>query len=524
MSALWCVAWVLAAIPLTAQTAPQLFRVAGTVVESATGKPLNRIRLAVGPGLGRETASLVTRTDGRFHFSLPAGNHSLWAERKGFPPQQFGAASLDSMAGVGIVTGPDKRTDTLVFRLHPPSSVSGRIVDSAGEPVEGALIQLVNRSVVAGRRTTRPTGWAYSNDLGEYRFGYLAAGSYILAVTGSPWYADSDDDLSDAGADQPAISYAAVFYPGVTNPRAAVPIVLKAGQDFSADFTLTSVPGSAVSIRFKHTIPVTSLRVQLLAEALRGWNVFQRVITSSSMSARISSVPRGSYTLTVLRSDGMQYLGSMPVGVTSGNVQLEMELKPAPSLSGIVAGEGLDARALRGSFVVLHDEIEEMRFGRPVAGDGSFSFPAVRPGRYRVYLSGGVGVFADRITTGGVPVEDGAIQIGYDKIEGLTIHAVIGAGRVKGFVYRDAEPLAGAGVVLIPAKTTPDYTRYYGYTTDSDGSFDLENIRPGDYRLFVRDDPDLEYANPDAMKGYLTAGKLIRVEVNQTVEEKLEVQ
>ncbi len=82
--------------------------------------------------------------------------------------------------------------------------------------------------------------------------------------------------------------------------------------------------------------------------------------------------------------------------------------------------------------------------------------------------------------------------------------------------------MPGVLVILSPARETGDSAYYRGFKSDSDGSFDFENLRPGDYRLFALEDVEFEYANPAAVKPYLTQAKALRVEPRAVLEEKVE--
>ncbi len=55
------------------------------------------------------------------------------------------------------------------------------------------------------------------------------------------------------------------------------------------------------------------------------------------------------------------------------------------------------------------------------------------------------------------------------------------------------------------------------FQTESDGSYDLTNLRPGDYYVFAVFDTDLEYANPKVVEPFLAAAKKIKIEPRATL-------
>jgi hypothetical protein len=58
-----------------------------------------------------------------------------------------------------------------------------------------------------------------------------------------------------------------------------------------------------------------------------------------------------------------------------------------------------------------------------------------------------------------------------------------------------------------------------------DGKFTFSSLAPGAYRLlaFERQQPDLEYANPEAMRAYEAKGPVIRVSAKQKERVRLQV-
>ncbi len=76
-------------------------------------------------------------------------------------------------------------------------------------------------------------------------------------------------------------------------------------------------------------------------------------------------------------------------------------------------------------------------------------------------------------------------------------------------------------VVLAPASGAHDQVTYRGFQTDSDGSFDFQNVPVGDYLLIAVEDTQLEYANPIAVRPYLTNAKPVHIEAHGVYSEKI---
>ncbi|MGC4055895.1 MAG: carboxypeptidase regulatory-like domain-containing protein [Paludibaculum sp.] len=154
------------------QDRPSSYTIAGRVTDSVSGRPLTRIRVVLAPSERptSEVSSAFTAEDGNFRFEVRKGSYHLRAERNGLPGQSYGAESLFSGFGIAVIAGPGQDTANIAFAVHPPSAISGTVLDEAGEPVEDAIVQLMHVRTFAGRKSVYTLAWNRTNDLGEYRF------------------------------------------------------------------------------------------------------------------------------------------------------------------------------------------------------------------------------------------------------------------------------------------------------------------------------------------------------------------
>jgi Carboxypeptidase regulatory-like domain len=527
-----------------------LFPVAGVVVDTVSGDVLKQVRVAIAPSdsVQSELASKVTGGDGRFQFTVHKGKYRLTAQRSRQTPQSFGSQSFGSALGVAIVVDSNQGTDNLVFRLFPPAAISGKVVDDAGEPVEHALVQLIGSSVVTGRKRVSTRGYVYTDDLGHFRFGPLPAAAYYLAATGKPWYS-AEAPLTPAfpGVSQTVatadrqMAYAPVYYPNSSDPRRAAPVVLKPGEEFIANLKLNAVPGVNISIRCDgqervqsgaDRIPgdivaqlgahVLNRRVQFITDGIQGVESIARVLDFEGPQTNISVTP-GHYKVRVFGLyPGSPLDGSQAVDVAAADAEVTVTLKPPATVTGTVQMENGDAKPMNRMLAGLIEETTSAVHSRTVTEDGGFRIPNVPPGRYRVFLAGVGGVFAKGILEDGT-LKDSLVEIGDESPQPLKVVASSGVGRVKGFVYRAGKSVAGVMVAMIPENQTNDRIYYRGVQTGSDGSFDFQNVPPGDYRIFAVDDVELEYANPVAMRPYLQTGKPIKVEAQGSYTENIDI-
>jgi 5-hydroxyisourate hydrolase-like protein (transthyretin family) len=496
----------------------QTFPVSGVVINAQTGAPLKRARVVLTKQEGGENA-WVTGEDGRFSFLVPKGKYGLTTEYRG-GRQRYGQ-SAGMGFGVALYTGPDQATSDLVFRWFPPGAISGKILDDRSEPAQSMLVQLIRTSVISGLRRSTSAGWAYTNDLGEYRLGYLPAGTYYLAVTGQPWYAQpaipsrSTRQQVNAGEGPPVVAYAPTYYPNALDADGASALVLAPGAEVTADFSLRTINGVNVQVHCPLPKgPSTGLNMvsgrrpelSLTTDGIDGVDGFQRQIYFVGEWQTIPAVPPGHYVLRAMTSGENPLLAQKTVDVRSTDVTVELNLQPPPSTSGKVAFKNQDSKPHGTLFLRLINERSGYIVGQTVDATGSFTLPIVPFGKWRPQLSGSDGFFISQLSVEGAPFQDGLIEIGEGATVRLSVVASHDVGRLKGFVKNDDRPVAGVLVIL--AQRDRAYpSAFRSFQTDSDGSFDFTNVPAGDYKLLATDRLDLEYTNADVLRPYLKSSK-----------------
>jgi hypothetical protein len=515
-------ALAVAAATILSSPAAELYRVAGIVMNTQTGMPLARAQVAVRKtGSTLTVASLNTSDDGRFAFNLPPGKFNIYAGTRDVM-QTLGLHSPGSSAGTSVVTGPDQNTGNIVFRWFPRAAISGEILDESGEPVESALVQLLRSTVAAGRRVVSNAGWTRTDDQGEYRFGLVSGGSYYLAVTAEPWYAKAN--MAGKPDTAPSVAYAAVYYPGTPDISRAAALVLTPGNDARADFTLSPVTGATVTV--KHDVkPGMTGTLSLLTEGIGGSEAFQRQenFYGSMGQQNVSGVPPGHYVVRIAgASANVDYSARQPLDVNGSNVSVELSLRPSPTVTGTIQLKNPSSK--RGSlFARLIRNDNNSVLATAVHADGSFTFPSVAAQKYRFALGNTDGLFASEVRVEGADFRDGVMDLVEGQPVTLRIVASDETGRVKGFAKQGDKPAEGVMVVFALATEPAGRPMNRGFLTDTDGSFDLEALRSGDYLAFATEDAEIEYQNPAAIRPYLANAKRIHVEPHGTYSQDLPV-
>jgi hypothetical protein len=501
----------LAAILTSAVTA-QTFRVAGTIVDSETAAPLERTRVVLTGGPVPEQS--VTTADGRFSFDVPQGKYTLLASHRDYGESYGQTRSGNSDSA--IVTGPDQDTTGIVMRWHAPVAIRGTVLDESGEPVHDATVELFVEAVTGGRKRVISLGRAESDELGDYSWSSIPAGTYYLAATGEPWYfSDPNSRQTLTAAGKSLVPYALTYYPGSNDPRGATPLILRPGAQLQADITLHPATGS--NPRFVCVHAPCGGSVSLFAVGPRGVEALVGTATVVETGV-IPGVPPGRYVARYTGFDGsMRKLFE----VGGGDVTIQIAPQPMPTLAGKVVFQNPEDQPRHAVYVNLQDEDTGRFVTTALGANGSFSWPAVQVSRVRLSLAGADGFFVTRMSVDGAIVKDGVIDVldGVNVQVNLTISRKI--GRLKGFVMNGDKPAPAAMVVLaLDGGSTDPYT-YHGFQTDSDGSFDFAAIPAGEYVLFAVDNLEFEYTDLEAVRSYLSTGKRIKIEPNSVETESV---
>lgn len=518
----------LLALPVVA--AAQVYTVAGTVVDARNRSPIARVRVTLSPESSRNSEiSVVTGSDGAFSFGAPEGKFRMYA-LKGGVREIYGMVKPEAGLGSLIITGPNLDTSHLSFQWFPTSSISGRVTSQEGEPLVSALIQLVRETVSSGKKVVGTAGYTRTNDLGEYRFGPVAAGMYYLVATGQPWYADTFQQLANRfRADDPQVAALNAppidtllpeYYSNTTDARGAAPLRVRPGDELRADFTMLVAVGRTLTVKLDP--PTARGTIGLVVEGVGGTDAWSKQLTAAGAAAPLmfSGVPPGQYKLRFSGGGSDVLYASQDVQMGGNNQSVELKVGKAPSVSGKVTyRDGVKSSGAATVSLVhmqtgfsLRDAVKE---------DGTYQV-SVTPGRYYVLATAPGGFTVASFEVDGAKRTDDLIEVGLDAKVSMNVVLSNDTGRVKGYTMKKSVPSPESWAILAPTHSASPMG-FRSYQAESDASFDFQNIPAGDYILFATDDAGLEYTNPEVIKPYLPYGKSIRIESHNTLDERIEV-
>ncbi len=520
------------------------YSISGIVVSAQGEQPLPHMQVMVGHAEAQGALqAVVSGEGGRFQFTgLPAGKYWLAAEGIGFARQNF-----DEHEGffTGIVVGPNIDSAALVFRVRPDCSISGNVTDDLNEPVRQAQVMLFRSGVVNGKQgTTQQTG-AVTDAAGHYRFSHLRPGTYFVAVSTQPWYAQNQQvttevtaqvtaqGSSDAGRgeerlaeeERPApeldVTYPVTFYSGTTETADATPLELKPGDRATAELTLTPVP--AVRLRVDYSgLGAESASASLVRRLFDSQEqVVAGVTQINDKEVELSGVVPGHYELTVSTFGKTSRQWTQTVDV-AGDTRISARRGSGPvAVSGVVKTDG-------GMTVPAHAQVTLRSIASgdlvsaPIAATGEFKFDetSMKPGKYEVQVLNFHDALVSSVTTANGKVDDQSVEITGAGAVRLAVTVSQRLGNLDGIARHDGKPVAGAMVVLVPRDLTAT-TRFRRDQSDSDGSFSLRGALPGKYTVVaIENGWDVEWLNPAVMKTYLKNG----VEIEVTPQGKYKVE
>jgi len=506
----------------TSAVSTGLYRIAGAVLNSASGEPIRHATVAVLSEEDSHTIAAV-ESDSEGHFSLdrlPAAKYQLTASKRGFRTAFFDEHKNYNSA---VVTGPGQETANLTFRLVPGAVLHGAVTTDGGDPVEGARVMLFLK-FHDGKPAARilQSDSTTTDDTGTYEFSSLAAGEYMLAVVAEPWYAmhhslvpqfQGDDKIFDpgnrVGGDPPPaldVAYPVTYYDSTTEEASAARITLAGGSRVEADVSLHAVPALRIEVDAPRKADGSIARAEL------SQTVFGTVIGSQSAgffdamqtgTTEFNGVAPGHYEL--LQGDPPRVLS---LDATS-SIQVDPTLgTPTASVRGTLRTP--PGTAIPDACNLTLEPVDASQRQSPIQSiclRGAFTFPSVPAGQWQLSADGAGGQWSVvAVTIGGRTLPGNLISV-HDRPISITLDISQGATRVQGFARRDGKGVPGVMVVLVPKELAAMDGLSRRDQSDSDGSFSLREVAPGQYTVVaIEDGWELDWAEPQVIARYLPGG------------------
>lgn len=335
------------------------------MVNAVTGQPVSRALVQI---LSSPPDAMLSGPEGEFSFNnVPAGHYGILAMKPGFISPGY-SASTGALTQRTFEVGP--KMGKIALKLMPEAVIYGQVTGTDGEPVEGVTIEVLASHTVYKQRSLTPffrnnignigpaSPMVQTDDEGNYRIASLSPGTYYLTVkTGNVsrrMRAVQTRAMLTSGAD--SLDYpASVYYPGVTDFDAAMPIQVTGGQRVAADFSLKKVPAFKVTGVVKGAQEWKQINPPMIVDASDEPLFIADEFESATGSFTFKAIPAGTYRVQLggMDQNGL-YARSYRKLTVSG---------PATGLK-FVLGRTLDIP------VVIHKELTHARMPGHCASTG----------------------------------------------------------------------------------------------------------------------------------------------------------
>jgi hypothetical protein len=545
------------------------YGITGVVVSSVDGSPVPHCRLTPSPEVYGDfgnrrrfptsTESFDADDHGRFSITLPtAGAWNLRASARGYVSQAYEEHGAFASA---VVLTADSPTINIQFKISPEAGIKGLVLDEAGEAVRDAQIVLhfVPPPSPGGPQAAGSTRtYAQTDDRGAYELANLSPGSYRIAVQAHPWYAQVAQQ-GGAAAAEPALdpsldfAYPLTWFPGSNEAATAETVVLLAGDTRQADFHLIPIP----SIHLKIVPPpgvaeaVDGRQGQafpMVEEIGPGSNGPRAISITTRRDSQgqfdVSGLTPGLYQVR-LATPGQERHATM-VEVTANSART-LDLGAPPSNIARITihvdgssdaveefgnrrGGGLsvsliDTDTQRGTFSSMSSEggfVGRTESRNPTA-DRIIEVP---PGRYEVVLQGRPTIYLTGLSTKGAQASGRYVTVPAGEMT-LTVHVANGRANLTGIATLEGKPAIGAMVLLVPITIEePDSIDLLRQDqTNTDGSFDIGNVIPGQYILVaIHRGWQINWGDRATLRHYLAHGLPIELKPSATMKQNMVAQ
>jgi hypothetical protein len=500
-------------VSLPALPQPATYRIAGTVVNAASGEPVQRVTVAaLSSSDHRTVASVESGNDGQFALEgLAAAKYELAAYKRGFLLSLFNEHEDYNSA---IVTGEGQQTEGLIYRITPAASLHGVVSADSGDPVEDAKVLLFFKPHNPGARITQKAETT-TDDTGAYDFGELPPGEYFIAVSAKPWYALHHSALRQRPANDSSttldVAYPVTFYDTTTEEASATPILLAGGSREEANINLHAVPALHLTVEspMRQGLIATSAELhQIIFGSLASTDKITPHPETQTGTAEFTGVAPGHYELS---QGDPPHIADLDL---SASQQVDPNLgKPAVEISGTLrttTGASLPDRVTMS--VLSLDAVHRQVPIYSVSNNGQFAFEPIRQGAWELAAeSAEKQLPITSITTGNRPHPGNRLTVS-DKPLQVVVTVSLGETRIEGFARKADKGLPGVMIVLVPKNLAAFPALARRDQSDSDGSFALRDAAPGQYTVVaIENGWVLDWERPEVISRYLPGGVPVTV-------------
>jgi hypothetical protein len=405
----------------------------------------------------------------------------------------------------------------VVSKAGAAFAIAGTVTDDDGQPLRGVVVRALQPTFdINGATNLTPAGRATTTDaLGNYVLRGLSADVYLIGVD------------PPTGGNRNRLSFATVYFPSAMDWRSATPVDITAGSVFPVDVV---VPLKDM-VRFTGPIvntaePDASVSGFYISPADDPSTSLIRIANTAPdprTSFQIQGLAPGTYDIypTFAKPQEPLRVGHVRMTVPRNLQGITMEIIPGTDVAGRI-----DVQSFDGSAIL---DFSKIKVGLRSRKGELVSPPPVEVGDDGVFVIHGVPEMEYQLSIVGLPSNTYVRAAQFDDADALyswirvqrhsqrlqivvdTAGAEI-TGRLVD-IHRQLFPKSAA-LVLVPMQRKGDLPApgFVVVPTDRFGTFFVQAVPPGDYRLLAWSNPNGHpYFNPDFMNGYLGMGDLVHV-------------
>ena len=477
--------------------------ISGTVLETSNNDPVRKAVVTL-TWQGSPRSWAISRTDssGQFQFEgLPPGKYDLRATKPGEGTAIYGASSVRELGELISLEDGETRAGVKLRFLHS-ATISGRVLDSHGDPVSNVLVTLLSPGRNLGERALVRYRAAATNDHGEYRLNDVGPGQFYL---------HAEQRMERAGA-EPLVQQ---FLGGARESKDAAVLTIHAGENLDGvDFHLASEPfvqiygrvtGAPDTWRDGKGIEVITWNADEYVENFIG---FPQTAKPPDYAFRFDLKP-GRYGFDAsVEIEGKTWTATQFVDTSHASDEIVLALAPPLDVKGKlrIEGNGAPAGPLAASFTM---RLTRRGYGPLItanaAADGTFTLKQVPPGEWLLNVNPlPPSAFVKQARFGEQDIRFARMEIKPGSEEPVNIIISTNTAQIHGEVDAGGGDSKRAGILLAPTGQYSTLTRFfYDVAADHGGKFELKDIAPGKYKIFA-----LENLAPGEFKTPEAAGQL----------------
>jgi Carboxypeptidase regulatory-like domain len=448
--------------------------VEGEVRNSVSGMPIERAHLTLRRfhNGGWDKYGALTNAEGKFAIAgIPAGNYQVTLQRAGF------VAPLE-VARDPVSLEPDEKKKDFKLKLVPVGSISGRVLDPDGEPVDALTVQ--------AEQGGRAQSTGMTNDRGQFRMGGLNPGTYRVRAV--PQDLPVPPEIRTDGTAE--VHYAATYHPAAVEDKGAARVRVGPASDVTGiDIRLVRVP----IVRLAGKVSGIPEGAKNVGVQIMQANGSQGAGVKPDGSFEIWRLNPGKYNLRALYNHAGETMASGVIEVEVGDSDVDnlaLTLLAPEQIHGRLDfdDEGAQGtpkapppRAPRRIQLRELNGIGQMKI-EDVSEDGAFTIPNVIPGKYLVRLTGYL-AYVKSVRLGETAGEGPVLDLNHGSGgAALTVTVSSAYGEIGGSVQNDKGPAAGARVELWNANSLEITANV---ASQADGTYRIQSVAPGKYKLLV---------------------------------------